>query len=319
MNLKIDKYSKKYEDQVVDCLQRNYSWMTALNKHKVIEWCHPIFTYRWYDDISEQEFLYKYGAVMLLKQRVVGFFGKFISRRYEDYNRKPYIQHNGTTWCIDKEFRFGLYDLMKLFYTGQGMFYEVTAIQSMEELYTSVYGFTYANKEKYRFFPVPFQGESSLSIEVIDDSGQMDDDILQLDYRDHIPFGVKCIKVCAGVEKGYVFYRLVHANGTWVRILKIVNQDLISNNVHEVFWKIQQTEQFNDCITNEIAQSKISSKAEKGEWVRLECDKSFLNEVLIRHPQYDIRPAPRLILNKCEGIKPCNDLLYTELAIMDFG
>lgn len=318
MNIAVVNYEEKYLNGVLACLKRNYPWMCELNDDALYQWIAPALTYHWENDISLKEYPSKYGLVLLVNEEVVGFFGIILSNRYTT-DGVPYILQDGTTWCIDEGYRIYLLQVMKQIYSGSRVFYEVTARDSMEELYLNVYRFKSVNQERVRFFPVPYVGESKIEMYCVNCPEELPDKVLREEYQDHIPYGIKCLALKKGTETGYIFYKVLSYHGTWIRILKTVNGKFFARNVHEVVWELQRIECFSSLLEPSDILHSILSKCAKQSWMYLECDRMFFENEPIHYPLYDVKSVPRLMLNKSVVENPCGDLLYTELALLDFG
>ncbi len=318
MNLTIVNYEKKYLKGILACLKRNYPWMRDLNDDALYQWIAPALTYRWEKDIHIKEYPSKYGLVLLENDNVVGFFGIILSNRYT-MDGVPYVLQDGTTWCIDEGYRMYLFQVMKQIYSGSCVYYEVTARQSMEELYLHVYRFKSVNQERVRFFPVPYVGIPKIEICRIDRPEELSNQILREEYQDHLPYGIKCVELKSGTETGYIFYKVLSYHGKWIRILKTVNGKLLARNVHEIVWNLHRIECFSSLSEPADILHSILSKCAKQSWMYLECDRIFFDNEPIKYPLYDVKYVPRLMLNKSKVGNPCIDLLYTELALLDFG
>lgn len=315
MGISIEGYRPEYCAGVIACLQRNYDWMSKADSVEVEHWMHPTISYQWRDDVLLARYPYKYGIVLLSDDTVVGFFGCMYSRRYDD--GEPYIYLTGTNWCIDEKYRMYLVPILKKMYATADVVGEFTPRKSVEEVLVNIFKFQYINREKLRFSPIPFLGHHELEFKEFS-SEDFSDPILQGEFLDNMPYGVKCVEFRQEEEYGYVFYQVMKYHGKWIQVVKTVNGTLFARHAHEIVWRIQQKECFHDSsdLTENICE--IVRRARDSIWMNLEAEKCFFSDEKIQHPMYDSTPVVRLALNKRKNeIQPSMDFLYSEMVMLE--
>lgn len=315
MGIRIEGYCPEHRAGIIACLQRNYDWMGKTDSKDVEHWLQPTISYQWMEDVSSEQYPYKYGIVLLSNDKVVGFLGCIYSRRYAV--GKPYIYLTGTNWCIDEKYRMHLIPMLKKMYETADVVGDFTPRKSVEEVLVKIFKFQYFNREKLRFAPIPFLDCHEVEFRSLFPE-DFSDLILRREYLDNIPFGIKCIEFSRNEERGYVFYQVMEYRGKWIQIVKVVNGELFARHAHEIIWQIQKKECFDDCcdLTEDICE--IVRRARSNMWMNLEAEKCFFQDEKIQHPMYDSVSVVRLVRNRRNPeILPVIDFLYSEMVMLE--
>ena len=82
--ISIVPYSGEYKVGVLAVLKRNFPWMARYSDEWLSRWLSPLIEYHWDDDPDISDVPFKYGAVVLDGDNVVGFFGTIYSYRLID-------------------------------------------------------------------------------------------------------------------------------------------------------------------------------------------------------------------------------------------
>ena len=293
-------YSDKFRAEVIAVLKRNFAWMSRYSDEYIYNWLRPIIAYHWTDDVSLADVPYKYGAVLLDGDNVVGFFGTVYSYRY--YEGKKYLYLTFSTWCADVPYRMNIFSAIRTLCDTADIICDFTPNAPSREIAVKMFGFKYVNDSTLIFRPVPFLSRNKVTLKFIHDPSELQDNEQRIIFTDHKPYGVKCAEFERNGEKGCIFYYLYKCRRwkrriPWfrqVRTVKIFNSRLFTENLHEIVRKIQKHE---------------------GYFVQFWLEKTFLDGSF-SHYLYSRKQVHRLIkTNKPVDIKP--DLLYSELAILN--
>ena len=243
---------------------------------------------------------YKYGAVLLDGDEVVGFFGTIYSYRY--FEGKKYLYLTFSTWCADVKYRMHIFSGIKTLCGTADIIGDFTPNAPSREIMTKMFGFSYVNDSALIFQTMSFLSESKVNLKFIHDFSELSDSEQRKIFMGHQKYGVKCAEFELNGERCCIFY-YVHKRRRWkrrvpwfwlVRTVKVFNRRLFTENIHEVVRKIQKHE---------------------GCFVQFWIDDIFLDGKF-SHYLYSRKQVHRLIkTNKAVNIKP--DLLYSELAILD--
>ena len=295
MSVTIRPYSSEYESGVITLLKRNYIGLSKKTDAEVSNWGKPIFSQSWEECVEESEFPYKYGAIILDDNKVVGFLGCISAIRYAPEGR--YISTSGTTWAIDAGYRIYMFKGMKLAFKDADFVIDLTPIPSVETALRDVLKLNVISSIMYRYYPIPrFLGKTMISM--INSGVDIDDSLVRKEYNDHVRYSVKCLSVHSKGARSYVFFsvRKRYIKGIVpiyiARILKTTNKDHAWDTWKDVIWFIQK----------EYA-------------LIVECDEHFVKCVPPDVPYIERIKTKRYIKNHCLYDVDI-DYLYTEYAVL---
>lgn len=294
--IKIEGYSDKYRDGVLACLKRHYRGMAKMDDLVLYKWLSPIIQYSWQNDISIKDCPFKYGAILLDDETVVGFLGLIYSYQEQQGNRYVYL--TSTTWAVDEDYRIYLFKIIKKVYSYADVISDFSPITSIKEVLIKIFKFKYLDKSTLIFLPIPYLTFSKIKCIFIYNKNAFYDEKNKMIYENHKKYGVKCIEIKYRNENSCIFYTVAHKEKkgikfNWIHILYVENSNLFAKNAHEIIWRLQ-----------------------KKEHAFLNCDKRFFGNNNICYPKYWTKSADRLYLNKMMKNEIKVDLLYSEYAML---
>lgn len=295
MGVTIQPYRLEYESGVIALLKRSYIGLAKKSDVEVSNWGKPIFSQSWRECVEERDFPYKYGAIILDDNKVVGFLGCISAIRYAPEGR--YISTSGTTWAIDDGYRIYMFKGMKLAFKNADFIIDLTPIPSVEAALRDVLKFNVISNIMYRYYPIPrFLGKTIIA--VINSGADIDDSLVRKEYNDHAIYSVKCLSVYSEGKRSYVFFsvRKRYIKGIFpiciARILKTTNKDYDWDTWKNVIWSIQ-----------------------KKYALIVECDEHFVKCVPPEVPYIKRIKTKRYVKNHCLYNIDI-DYLYTEYAVL---
>ena len=156
-----------------------------------------------------------------------------------------------------------------------------------------------------------------VNVSFICNGNDIEDKQVNKEYIDHKNYkGIGLMKAEKLDSVCYVFYRLMHNNGDWIRVLKVSNPEMFSKYCHEITWHIFEKEIYNTCdIVEKIAD--ILKRSQDRLWIAIECEKRFLTGYPINHPLFNDVRYKRMYRNNIESDLKNMDFLYTEYAFLN--
>ena len=294
--ISIVPYSGEYKVGVLAVLKRNFPWMARYSDEWLSRWLSPLIEYHWDDDPDISDVPFKYGAVVLDGDNVVGFFGTIYSYRLID--GKKYLCLNFSTWCADAEYRIHTFSALKKLCATADILTDFTPNEPSREIITKMFGFKYAETKCFNLCPVPLLHSAKVSVRFINDPSELKDPEQSAIFAEHQKYGLKCAEFERDGERGCIFYYF-HASRKLklyriVRTVKIYNRKLFTENLREIARKIQKHEGFfiHFCVDSCFIDGKFSC------------------------PLYFVRKAYRCVRTK-ENINFQLDFLYSELSMLD--
>jgi len=313
-NIQFVKYENKYKNGVLQCLKRNYPWMAQLTDEDLYDWIKPILEYRWLDMPQTS---HPHGILMLKENSIVGFFGVIFSKRHNNMGEE-YICQSYTTWCIDKKYRPYIIEAIKYLTQNNDIYWDLTPCSVMYDSFTNFFKFEKIETKFIRFYPIPYMKKKNLEINIINSPNEIDNSIIKNELQDHLCYDIKCAKFSSKAETGYIFYKIMKYNGLWLKIMKIENKTLFSQNAHEILWHLQHKECFFSIKDIQESVCKIIKNQCDKIWMYTECSRLFVDMKMLNHPLYDLRDSKLISLNKSNIKNPNLDFLYTEIAMLDY-
>lgn len=249
MKVEIKGYTDRYKQGFLQCLKNNYPWMAEVSDDELYEWTKPFMEYDWQEALPAEIKQYQHGIVFLDGQQVVGFLGFIYAKRH--WKGHEYVYQNGTTWAVNEGYRIYLFKALKQADALADVLGDFTPVKAVEETLTKVFKYKYIDHKVYRFYPVPCFHEK-LTYQMILDEKDLTDEILRMEFHDHQPYGVKCLKISDGQQDSFIFFRVNHRirkhrrvfrkRRSILKILKLTNPDLFCNHYREIVWHLQKGE-----------------------------------------------------------------------------
>ena len=112
---------------------------------------------------------------------------------------------------------------------------------------------------------------------------------------------------------GFVFYKRYMEETKRLRVLKIINPKLFSQNCTEISWKMLKDEFYSDMGLTESFAGIIKYK-DKGIPVCLECDEMLLGGFKLHHPIVYEKDVSRMVYSKQKTNDLEIDFLYSEIS-----
>lgn len=311
------QYEEKYHHGVIECLRRNFGWMGETTEDEVSGWAFPILSYKWSaeTDVTDDEYKYRHGAVLLDAERVVGYFGMIFARRGD--GSSSYLWGSPTTWVIDEDYRFHFFDIVGKILDDSVRWIELTPRQSVAESLKVLYGFHQFGYKQFRLIPIPVE-RNDYEVNLVEDSSEIRNKIIRREFFDHSALsGIRLIRIiCKQTnEESFVFYKVFDEDSTRIRILKITDPVVFAKGCSEIIWKIYKSEFYPD-LGGSDSLVKIMDGLYNREKLCVECDDFLLKGHALIHPLIKEKDVTRLCrpMNADSDI----DLLYTESALLDY-
>ena len=274
--------------------------MARISDEKLYEWLSPITEYKWHDDTDPGDIPYRYGLVILDGNNVVGYCGATYSLQNIGGKKRLYVCFS--TFAVDEAYRFYIFPATKELCKTAEVLTDFTPRESMRRLFVESFHFQQVNDKQIIMPPVPsFSGK--VNVKFIDRVEDINDPEQRQIFADHKPYGVKCCLFSRNGEEGCIFYmsgwrmRWKRRIPCWKRVvvLKVFNSDLLSQNLHEIVWKIQKHEGF---------------------YVMCNIDAAFINADTPL-PLHITRTVHRLIFSREEIPDDYNyDFMYSEMSML---
>lgn len=295
MGVTVRPYRTEDETGVVALLKRSYAGLAQKTDSEVSTWGTPIFSPTWGEQVDARIFPYKYGAVILNNDEVVGYLGCISAIRHIQEN--SYISTSGTTWAIDDGYRIYMFKAMKLVFEDADLIIDLTPIPSVEAALRDIMKFNIISSVMYRYYPMPrFFGKTNIS--VVNDERYIYDPVVRQEYNDHKIYSVICLAISTGMENSYLFFsvRNRYIKGiipiSIARVLKTTNKYYDWLTWKDIVWFIQQ---------------KYA--------LIVECDAHFLEIIPPEVPYITRIETKRYVKQNCEYDINI-DYLYTEYAVL---
>ncbi len=306
------QYDDKYLSGVIACLKRNFPWMSEREDEDVVKWFEPLRRHEWNAPINADG-LFEYGKVLVDHEEVVGYLGAISAER--TICNKKVIVSNLTTWAVDKGARGAFMSQLDDLYLVPDIVIDLTPNRSSMLIEKNFYGAEQYEDRLYRILPVPYTGENQVSVKWINDE-RIEDEIIEKEYGDHKQFAdIKLIQI-DGESRCYIFYKIMHSNGEWIKILKVTNRELFSEHLHEISWQIFEKEIYTAEKSLVETFTDILVRSQNKQWICMECDGRYLGDEDIVRPGVIRIDAMRMVKMNIEIDKSTLDHLYTEYAVL---
>ena len=316
-DMRLESYTEKYHHGVIECLRRNFGWMGEATEDEVSGWASPILSYKWSaeTDVTDDEYKYRHGAVLLDGERVVGYFGMILARRGD--GSSSYLLGSPTTWVIDEDYRFHFFDIVGKILDDSVRWIELTPRKSVAESLKKLYGFEHFGFKQFRLIPFPVE-KDDYEVNLVKNASEIRDEIIKREFVDHSTLsGIRLIRIiCKQTnEESFVFYKVFDEDSTRIRILKITDPVMFAKGCSEIIWKIYKSEFYPDLGGSDVL-VKIMDGLYNREKLCVECDDFLLKGQELVHALIKEKDVTRLcrLMNANEDI----DLLYTESALLDY-
>lgn len=315
--VRIVPYEGKYKRGVIECLKRNYTWMSEVSNEYLEKWLQPITDYSWSGDreVSIIECQYKYGAIILDDDFVKGYLGMITSYQ-TDLNGNKYLYGSPTTWAIDEKYRIYLSKAIKKLVASVDFMTEFTARESVEAIMSQIFKFTVCENDKYLLYPCPYEGEDHCITKRINKLENIDDALIKNVYFDHSPFyGINLVKADFGesTEHSYVFYKRYDEKDARLRILYISNPQLFAAYAHEIVWDLLKKEFYNGLSLTDTF-IEVMGNIRDGKMICVECSKMLLNEAKLNYPVCR-NVKERILIQNSNNIDHSRiDYMYSEIS-----
>lgn len=317
MSVKIEHYRSEYLSGVIECLQRNFKWMESKDEACLEDWLVPLTDYKWSNSkIDENDFPYKSGMVIMDDYKIVGYLGLIYSNRKISGTIKTVV--NTSTWAIDEGYGFYLIQAVKKICDSADIITSFTPCIEVLRTLKSLFKFEVECCKKLRLMPIPYEGKCNVQIKFIDNGMQINDSDVRAEYLDHLRYGIKCISVKNKKNEFFILYKILCGKGRYIRIIKCSNKKMFANYAHEIIWEMQKKECIDCTGDNKDILKELLIKSYNREWLATECDYSIFGDDDINYPLINEKAVNRLILNKNSDKNTIDDLLYSELSIMNF-
>ena len=242
-------YNEQFFEAVIDCLKRNYDWMSHKTTEFIGQWLNPIINYKWNNDFPVEKYPYKFGMVLINDdQKVVGFLGLIYSRQFIDGVQKVVV--NPSTWAIDDDYRMEIFKCIGIIQQTADIVVDYSARQSLVEIFTKM--FKYQNIDHLGCFllPIPYLGRKCLRLMKIDKAEQIEREHIKKIFVDHCEYNVFCVEVSKQDKKEYIFYKIekkatvlkgvLPMDGIYV--LFVSDTKFFTKYAKEIIWKLQRLE-----------------------------------------------------------------------------
>lgn len=299
---------------VVACLKRNYGWMGEKSDDEITDWFSVLSNHFWKDGESDKN-RYNYGKVLLDKGKIVGYFGGIGAERSVGDNK--YLFMNFSTWAVDKEFRGFFFKHVEDLYKIPDVLIDLTPNPGSIMFESKFFDMKMDESGFVRLFPIPYTGKKKLDITYISNCAQIDNYVIKKEFEDHNRYkDIGLIRV--EDEKGvcYVFYRRMHGNGEWIRILKVSDSNIFAKYCHEIIWSICEKESYSDYNNVSEQFAEILRRSQDKTWIAVECEKRFFGGNEIDYPLFTEIKKKRLYKNNNGLMFDDYDFLYTEYAFL---
>lgn len=244
--MKIIPYSPEYQQSIAECFKRHFIAMKDMSLSEISEWMKPLLEYKWKDEVSDEEFPYKHGMLLVDEDngnKVVGYYGHFCSHYYAEDKRFLYI--NNTTGAVDKEYRDYMSDMGKIQWEYGDVCSNFSAIPSIEKIILKFSYYKYIDHHIYRYAPIP-SGRNGLKVQFVTKPEQISDGSVRTMYEDHLPYKVCCAIFRQGEMNCYVFFKKKTAQFKFikkmpdVRVLHVTDKAFFTENLHAILWALQK-------------------------------------------------------------------------------
>ena len=249
MKVEIKGYTPEYKEGVLKCLKDNYPWMAKVSDDALYDWAKPFLEYKWQEDLPEDVKTFQHGMLFISSNKVVGFLGFIFARR--QWQGHDYIYQNGTTWAVDKGYRIYLFRALKQADALADVLGDFTPVKAVEETLVKVFKYRYIDHYVYQFDPFPCFHET-LDYEQIESADELSDPVLKVEFQDHSPYGVRCLRIGNGQEESYILFRvnkrirknrkIFRKRRSVLKILKLTNPDFFCDHYREIVWHLQKGE-----------------------------------------------------------------------------
>ena len=247
--MKIVGYTSEHQKDVINCLKRNYKWMSEKSDSELIQWIDPIINYTWEREFTAEQYPYKKGMVLLNDEgKTVGYLGLIYSRQLVNQKYKTIV--NPTTWAIDEEYRSEIFKCIYYVQQTADIVLDFTARQSLVEIFTKMFQYQNVDTIGCFFLPKPFLGKRKIRIQEVSTSDQIENSFIRKIYDDHRLYGIKCVGVSDNNTKEYLFYKIIKKatvlkgilplNGIYV--LYTSDNLFFGTYAREIIWKLQKKE-----------------------------------------------------------------------------
>ncbi|MBQ9629941.1 MAG: hypothetical protein IJR43_11885 [Synergistaceae bacterium] len=291
-------YTDEYKDGVLSVLKRDCWWMADKSKETVYKMITPMLKYQWSGDtdVKLSDVPFKYGAVLVDKSNVVGFFGMIYSYRHIEGQKLLVLAP--TTWCIDPEYRAHIFTVTAKLYGTADIVLDLTPIKSVLEMDIKLFGFNYFNDKLFVFKPVPALKKHEVNVKFFHEDSDIPDTEHKIFFKDHENRNIRYVSFECSGGTGSLFYKRRYIRKfnrpVWKKlfVVSVSNKKLFTSHLHEIVWAVQKHEKF-------LAAVEIDSHFTEGDFY---------------HPFFNTKHVDRLMFSKEKlNIKP--DFLYSELSI----
>ncbi|MBQ0110711.1 MAG: hypothetical protein KBS41_02135 [Oscillospiraceae bacterium] len=239
-------YTQKYYGQVVDCLKRNFDSLNAMSDKTLSQWMDNLTNYPWIHNADIEALEWKSGVVLTDDEKVVGYLGLIYS--VQNICEKKRTVVNPTTWAIDEKYRLTVLDAIKRTDLTADITYNITPIDNMQKILSSVFHYTVFDDKTYVFNYNRFIKAEKIKWQWVDfTTPDLQDDIKQK-LSDHQNYPIKCACFEADGQKAYIFYKVRKGKRkkilpfTHITVLETDNTEFFGNYAKEVITSLQVAE-----------------------------------------------------------------------------
>lgn len=303
--IRTEGYKSEYLPDIIKIFQVIYG-----DDYPYAERCTRLLSYGWNSAEDTQKLKYLHGMVIFDDDKLVGYFGGFY--KILKCNGCEYIYCNLSKWLLLPFYRRYFIKLTNDFLKTADVFSDYSSSPSVLKVLTNLFHFECIGKESLRFFPVPYEENSSIDIKEMNADSLPDE--LKILYSDHKNYNIECIGIGSEAVDCYVFYSEIYSEryrSKFVRIYKVTNPKFFAQNAQEIIWYLQK-KCFENIKNSKSMGQELFSRIQKKELFLLECESRFFAGYEINHPLYFAKPENHLMLNKTGKKVEIPDLLYSE-------